>query len=233
MEKTTVPQVTPLTLGPMSRMFLVKSDAGAIVVDAGMAGQTDRALESLAAHGVAPQAVRLILITHGHLDHFGGAKALRARTGAPVAVHTQDAEALRSGQNVEGTPTARLTAVLMRAGARMAMSNADAALEPDIAFDTPWRLDDYGIAGEVIHTPGHTPGSVTLLLDGGAAIVGDLATGSMLSPTRATPPLIAWDLDRNWASLRAVLERHPTTVYITHGKPLAPDALYALLKRYA
>ena len=225
--------VTALTLGAMSRVFLVKSDAGAILVDTGMSGQTDRAVDALAAHGVAPQDIRLILITHGHLDHFGGAKALHARTGAPVAVHAKDADALRSGQNSpEATPTSRLTALLMRAGARMAMSNADAALEPDIVFDAPWRLDDYGIAGEVIHTPGHTPGSITLLLDSGEAIVGDLAMGSMLFPKRATPPLIAWDLDRNWASLRAVLDRHPTIIYITHGHPFPPAALEALLKRH-
>ena len=106
-------------------------------------------------------------------------------------------------------------------------------MEPDIVFETPWRLDDYGIAGEVIHTPGHTPGSITLFLDNGEAIIGDVAMGSMLFPKRATPPFIAWDLDRNWASLRAILDRHPTTLYITHGKPLPPAALETLLKRQA
>jgi hydroxyacylglutathione hydrolase len=234
MEKTsTTVKVTGLTLGTMSQVFLVKSNVGAILVDAGMSGQTDRAIDALAAHGVAPQDVRLILITHGHLDHFGGAKALRARTGAPIAVHAKDADALRGGQNLsEAKATTWWSALMMRAGARMAMSNADAVLEPDIVFDAPWRLDDYGIAGEVIHTPGHTPGSVTLLLDSGEAIVGDLAMGSILFPKRATPPLIAWDLDRNWASLRAVLDRHPTTIYITHGRPFPPAALEALLKRH-
>jgi len=215
-------------------MFLVQSDAGVIAVDAGMAGQTDRAIAAFAAHGVAPQDVRLILITHGHIDHFGGAKALRARTGAPVAVHTLDADALRNGKNMEPmTPTTRLTALLRRLGAQMVASDPAIAFEPDIVFETPWRLDDYGIAGEVIHTPGHTPGYITLLLDNGEAIVGDLATGNWLFPKRAAPPLVAWDLDRNWASLRALLDRHPTRLYITHGQPFAPEALYTLLKHYA
>ncbi len=227
-------QVTGLRLGPISRMFLVQSDAGVVVVDAGMAGQTDRAVAALAAHGVAPQDVRLILITHGHIDHFGGAKALRARTGAPVAVHTLDADALRNGQNMGPLkPTTPLTGLLLSIGARMVAPDPAIAFEPDIVFDAPWRLDDYGIAGEVLHTPGHTPGSVTLLLDNGAAIVGDLATGNWLFPTRAAPPLVAWDLKRNWESLHALLERHPTRLYITHGQPLAPEALHVLLKRYA
>ncbi len=226
-------QVTPLTLGMMSRIFLVQGDAGVIVVDAGMRGQTNRIIGALAQREIAPQDVRLLLITHGHLDHFGGAKALQARTGAPVAVHAQDADALRAGRNLPTfTPTSWPSALLMRVGASLMQGHADSALEPDIVFTTPWRLDDYGIAGEVIHTPGHTPGSVTLLLDNGVAIVGDLAMGNMLFPKRATAPLIAWNPERNWESLRLLLEHHPTLIYVTHGQPLTPAALHALLKQH-
>jgi len=228
-------QVIPIPLGPMGKVFLVQGHAGAILVDAGMAGQAGRILDALATHNVAPEAIRLILITHGHVDHIGSARELRERTGAPVAIHAGDAAALRGEQDLAASavPTSRLLGLLMRLGARFASPAPNSALEPDIVFDAAWRLDEYGVAGEVIPTPGHSPGSVSVLLDSGEAIVGDMAMGSLLFRNRATRPIIAWDLDRNWASLRAVLDRDPKIVYITHGQAFAPDVLRQLVTRYA
>ena len=228
-------QVTPIALGAMGKVFLVQGDSGAILVDAGMPGQAGRILDALAARGVAPEAIRLILITHGHVDHIGSVRELRERTGAPVAVHAGDAAALRGEEDLaaNAVPTSRLFGMLMRLGARFASPGPDSALEPDIVFDAAWRLDEYGVAGEAIPTPGHSPGSVSLLLDNGEAIVGDLAMGSMLFRNRATRPMIAWDIERNWESLRAILDRGPKIVYITHGQAFAPDVLWRLVTRYA
>jgi len=228
-------QVTPIPLGPMGKVFLVRGETGAVLVDTGMPGQAGQILDALAAHGVKPEDIRLILITHGHVDHIGSARELRERTGAPIAVHAGDAAALRGEEDLteNAVSTSRLFGMLMRLGARLAPPGPDSALEPDIVFDAAWRLDEYGVAGEVVPTPGHSPGSVSLLLDNGEAIIGDVVMASMLFPKRATPPRIAWDLDRNWASLRAVLDCQPKIVYITHGQAFAPEVLRRLLTRYA
>ena len=134
-------------------------------MDTGNPGKADRILARLAKHGVAPSDVRLILLTHGHVDHFGSTAELRERTGAPVAIHALDAEAVRQGIHQPGSlhPTSQLIDLLMRIPLPLFPDRAP-AFDPDVAFEGEWRLDEYtstplsagGVAGRVIHTPGHT-----------------------------------------------------------------------------
>lgn len=229
-------EIVEIALGALSKVFVLKGETGVVLVDAGNSGQAESILEALAAHAIDPESIKLILITHGHLDHYGCAKTLKARTGAPVAVHAKDAAALRAGTNgaQELKPVSALVKFMARLGMQFPEHSAEAALEPDIVFDAAWRLDDYGVAAEVVLTPGHTAGSVSIVLDdGSAAIVGDLLAGSMLFAERARPPMVAADLTENWASVRTLLAREPRAIYVTHGKNITPQAVENLLRRYS
>ncbi len=92
--------------------------------------------------------VRMIVITHAHIDHIGGAQKLRARTGAPVYMHEAD----------------KLLADSLAIQA--AWLGVETPENPGI--DTPAREGDMLRAGpieaQVLHTPGHTPGSISLYL---------------------------------------------------------------------
>jgi glyoxylase-like metal-dependent hydrolase (beta-lactamase superfamily II) len=84
------------------------------------------------------------------------------------------------------------------------------SLEPDVAFETPFRLETYGVAGQAIHTPGHTPGAVSVVLDDGTAIVGDMVMGRLLGLLPGLGgPIVAWDLEQNWDSVRKLLRIFP------------------------
>src|SRR4030043_1045076 len=76
-----------------------------IVVDTGYPGSAPAIIEKLKENGIDPKSVSLILITHGHADHFGNAAELKKLTGAPVAVHKLDAEALIKGEDAPPQPT--------------------------------------------------------------------------------------------------------------------------------
>jgi glyoxylase-like metal-dependent hydrolase (beta-lactamase superfamily II) len=121
--------VIQIDTGKFTNVFLIRGRTGCVLVDTGNPGKADRILERLAKRGVAPDDIRLILVTHGHVDHFGSAAELRERTGAPVAVHALDAEAVRQGIHRPDSlhPEGRLAAFLMRISTLRALAVPDHA----------------------------------------------------------------------------------------------------------
>jgi hydroxyacylglutathione hydrolase len=115
----------------------------AIVIDPG--DETERILQLLQAHKLN---VRAILSTHTHIDHVGGLAALHRATGAPVLIHEADLKLYRNvaiQAQFLGVRTPETTQI------------KDFVKEGDTI-----RWGDY--AAGVIHTPGHTPGSISLLI---------------------------------------------------------------------
>ena len=97
--------------------------------------------------------------------------------------------------------------------------------EPCIAdqvFDDTFDLNRYGINGYVIHTPGHSPGGATLVIDGEIAMAGDLIIGTM--PGNPFPPF-ADDVDVLMKSWKLILDTGCTIFLPGHGKPVSREEL--------
>jgi hydroxyacylglutathione hydrolase len=114
----------------------------AIVVDPG--DNIPEILSRLQKHGLT---LRQIVITHAHIDHVGGAARLKVATGAPVFLNQQD--------------LALLDAMEMQAG-WLGVATPQVT-PPDASADDGLTIGLATLPGEVIHTPGHTPGSICLL----------------------------------------------------------------------
>jgi glyoxylase-like metal-dependent hydrolase (beta-lactamase superfamily II) len=189
-----------------------------VIVDTGYPGSASAILDRLTENGIDPKSVSLILITHGHADHFGSAADLKERTGARVAIHKLDAEAARKGQDPPLNPTGAIGRLFMSLLARRGPAKAP-SFEPDILIEGEMDLKKFGVDGKIIHTPGHTPGSVSIALPGGEVIVGDLIMRGMLRWWQPNYPLFADDMAQLDESIQLILRSKPTKIFSGHGGP--------------
>lgn len=198
--------------------YLIQGDR-TVVVDTGYPYAVRRILRALDANRIARTDVSLILLTHGHLDHLGGAHALRETLGVPVALHRLDAEIARTGRDrpLIGTDLAG------RLFARIAPRSAP-AFEPDVIHDGELDLAPYGVEGHTIATPGHTAGSVSVMLPD-ALIAGDLLAGGFLRRHVPRLPYFADDLVALRTSLRRVATHAPGPLMLGHRGPVMASDL--------
>jgi len=212
--------VTPIDMG-LAKAFLLRG-AKPILVDTGYRRAASRLMKGLSAHGVTPKDLSLILITHGHDDHFGNIAYLKERTGTPVAIHKRDADALRTGMAMPSNPNGAIGAI-MKLILPPNRRPRFAGFEPDVVIEDELDLNPFGVRGRVISTPGHTPGSISVILDSGEAIISDLLSGSLLTATVPVIAFWAWNEKQSRESIRKVLALKPRVIYATHGGPFDPS----------
>jgi glyoxylase-like metal-dependent hydrolase (beta-lactamase superfamily II) len=92
-------------------------------------------------------------------------------------------------------------------------------VKPDILIDEDMDLSKFGVDGKVIHTPGHIPGSVSVILPNGEFIVGDLIMRGMLRFWQPNYPLFADNMFQLKESLKLILRKKPSKIFCTHGGP--------------
>ena len=195
----------------MSLAYLVAGDDGLVLVDAGLRSEEGKILRSI--HDSGAGKLNLIYITHAHLDHYGSAAALKRATGAPIAIHQQDEEIMSRGETPiwEAAGFGKVMAFFLPAAYPFLRPEPAKA---DIILNDGDNLTEFGIRGRVLHTPGHTLGSSSLVLDDQIAFVGDLVTN------KGRPRLQRY-FAQNWSqlpeSLRRIQALKLAQIYPGHG----------------
>ncbi len=199
--------IIPIQLGFVKSFLVVGSRA--ILVDAGMPGSLESILKALKENCVRYDKVSLILVTHAHGDHVGGLWDLKDMLGAPVAVHRSEAQCLADGSGAEAVlhnPAMKLLSPLLK-------GKKPRGVAADVLVDDSLDLAEFGVEGTVIHTPGHSNGSLSLITADGSAIVGDMVGGRR----KPALPGVYLDLPQMRRSIASLGQTCAKTVYTSHG----------------
>lgn len=207
-----------------SRIFIVVEER-VIIIDTGLPGSLKLIRETLKEKKIEPERVSLIILTHCHSDHFGDISGIKEYTGAKVAVHRTEADCIREGKNTEIRPVSLIPKLL----SLFFRPKPIKGVEPDILIDNELPLDDFGVNGKIIHTPGHTPGSISVLLKDGKVFIGDLLM-KFNEKNKPVLPIFATDMNEAKRSIEKLLSMSPKIFYLAHGGACDPDEIKKAIK---
>lgn len=210
--------------GVNANVFLVIDGKELTVIDTGMPRNAGKILAHIHKIGRQPSDISRIILTHCHIDHVGSAQELKKLTNAKVAVHQEDAPFV-AGEKM--LPRSRgATGILFKAGSFFFRSKP---VQPDLILK---ESDKVGTL-IVIHTPGHTPGSISLHdPERGVLFVGDTVRFTNGKVT-ATPERFTLDVHQATQSIGKISQLDFNVMLSGHGEPLKPKASDRIKEFYA
>lgn len=196
--------------------FLLRGER-TILIDGGAEGNVKAFLKGMNQLGVDPKEITLILLTHGHWDHIGALHPIQQLTGAKVAIHHRDQAWVESGKPEFPRGVTRYGKGMIWLSERLIHPHLQPVKVDIVLDDDGLSLAEYGIPGQVVYTPGHSPGHVSVVLESGEAFVGDMAMNSWF--LRLTPglPILADDIQQVVVSWQKIISQ-VKQVYPAHGQ---------------
>jgi glyoxylase-like metal-dependent hydrolase (beta-lactamase superfamily II) len=207
--------------------YLVKTESGHVLIDTNFPFQRSKLEEVLEREGCQPGNLKLVVITHGDIDHTGNAAYLRKKYRAKIAMHAGDTEMCMKdgitrdrGEMPKDFPLPLMILWLLRGFLRFAIGQMlwrkpFDRFEPDLLLEEGQSLAEYGFDAKILYTPGHSKGSISILTGGGDLICGDMfnnVRGRILKST-------------DEGGLERLRELEIQTVYPGHGEPFSMKQL--------
>lgn len=200
-------------------IYVVSRNSRLILIDTGISFDRSRIEHALTRRGIVPEA---IVLTHTHFDHAGNAAWLAREYGAEVVVQEAESDSLASGDTPIPSGTYTLTKGIVSIGRKIAPAFKYDPCTADHIFGDTFDLNRFGINGYVLHTPGHSPGGATTVIDDVVAVAGDSIIGTM--PGSPFPPF-ADDVDELMRSWKKLLDTGCHTFLPGHGRPVSREQL--------
>lgn len=191
-----------LVRGHHTNDYLVHTADGWLMVDNDWPGRFIQTAGALKRAGVRMADVKYLFNTHYHVDHAGLSQELK-KQGATLIILDTQLPHIKVDETYSRDPG-------MAAFQPITMENVVVIS----AADSRSYLNKIGLRGEILSTPGHSPDSAALIVDGLGAFVGDMP------PFEYLPMFRNAELDSSW---RNVLAHDPPMIFPAHPEPFVPD----------
>jgi hydroxyacylglutathione hydrolase len=183
-----------------SNVFLLSGNGRNILIDTSPSYKWIRLKKRL--HKLKISNIDLLILTHTHFDHAGNTSKIKMEFGAVVIVNKEEAPYLQRGENSQVHGTVFITRFLVNTLAPIYLSKQNyEPCRPDILTDQRFDLLNYGYNAYIIHTPGHSAGSQSLIIDDEIALTGDAMFG--VFPGSIFPPFADNEIEliSSWGKL--------------------------------
>jgi len=214
-------KVTQLLSG-RSNVFLLTHKNKHILIDTSPGRKwkkLDRRLKELNISGLD-----YLILTHSHFDHAGNALKIKQQYKAKVFIHENETNFLTTGTNPAIHGTNKFSRIIAGIATKMFLKKAKyTPCSYDYAVNSSYDLSTPGFNAYILHTPGHSPGSMSIIVDDEIAIVGDCMFGVIRS---SVFPPFAENTEQLIGSWGKLLDCGCTTFLPSHGKERSRLQLY-------
>jgi len=208
----------PFKLGSVN-CYLLEYNTDYVLIDTGSANQRYELEKEIENVGCKPGHLKLIVITHGDFDHTGNAAYLCERYGAKVAMHPDDSKMAEYGDMFSNRKQPNI--LVRKVIPMLSGFGENEKFKPDILIEEGDDLSEYGLGAKIISIPGHSMGSVGVLLENGDLFCGDLFENQK-SPSLNS---IMDDMAAAKASVERLKGFEIKTIYPGHGKSFTMEQL--------
>ena len=226
-----------LNLG-ITKCYLLECSRGYLLIDTAYPRDYEKFMKAIDKLGVGLSTIQYLLLTHHHDDHAGFAARLVEQTGCKVIVHQDAILPLRKGQSEDTMEPVNhcikvvfsLFEIIHREFKYppLAVTDKDIVISGD-DFDL---LKSIGIEGKILHTPGHSKDSISVVLSDGNTFVGDAAMNFLNFCGIKYRPIFVEDIDLVFESWQKLAEHGAEQIYPAHGSPFSAQKLTRYTKEF-
>ena len=227
--------------GSVTKDFLLKTRNGYLLIDTGYTHHYNEFKIELKKLGIRISDIKYLLLTHHHDDHSGFAQKLIEETGAQLIVHYKAYPYLATGKpELKMKPLNKCTNLAFILFTSFIKKNKDHSFPPIfrrtqykiIEEDDKHFLQKIGIDGTILHTPGHTDDSISIVLADGKTFVGDTAMNFLNICMCNHRPIYANDINQVYRSWKKLIKYGAKRIYTSHGPSFDAERLSVTMKKF-